>query len=296
MHYIQMVKALKLLTLLLGVQLGLLSTPAIALPIDIEIDRYLLAAQKHINEQNYAAAEIYLIRIQGIDSPTKIDMPPEFYYYYGVVLQHDKKFSQATQQYEEYIAKTGKDGNFYQQTLEAMTTTEEAESKQDNSVANQEVQKIKRSDVITQLSQANLSQDSDYDRRIKSLFLSEKIEDALILHINSLLSTYPFSGKNIQTSDLQKAITYKIRINKNKDIVTQRQDNTNTNPLISSNKFSIYGANPFIYHQCNANRARCEIKTPDGENTWVELSYEKQAAKEVAYAFSRLIKALQRSN
>ncbi|MBL4865815.1 MAG: hypothetical protein JKY67_05520, partial [Pseudomonadales bacterium] len=276
--------------------IAVLSSPALALPINIEVHRYLLATQKHINNKNYSAAETYLTKMKDLRSPDDIEMPNEYFYYYGVISQNGQRFDEALQHYEKYIAKTGTDGEFYKQTLQAITDTEETQSRQESNALKAAEQKVKRTDMIGQLSQAKLSQNNEYDTKIKNLYLSEKIESALVLHINSLLTTYPFNGKRIKSSTPQNAIIYTVKINNSNDIITQRQDNTSEHPLISTSRYPIYGANPFIAHKCDAMTARCEIRTPDGKNFWVEIAYEKEAAEEVAYAFSRLIKALQRSN
>jgi hypothetical protein len=294
-------KTFPIIMLVFGVSLSLsLSTlftsAAFALPADIELDRYLLATQKHIDNQDYETATTYLQRIETLKSTMPIKLPPEFHYYYGLVLQHDQHLSKARARFETYVIKAGKEGAFYQQALEAITATEEAEMSVRKKSKHRQEQQTKRSDIIDQLNQTGLHQDTQYDAQIKELYLSDNTIKALVLHINSLLTTYPYSRQRIQTNNNTNAILYKISVNKNDDIIVQQQDNTLDHPQISSLKYPIYGANPFIRHECYADQGRCEIKTPDNRQAWVALSYEREVAKEVAYAFSRLIKALQRSN
>ena len=287
---------LALISLLMCASLMTASISAHALPVDIELHRYMLATQKHLEKKDYAAAKTYLTKMKALQSAKTSLMPSEYFYYYAFILQNDKQYTDALEHYEKYIAKTGKNGEFYQQTLQAMTDIEESQYREKENKQKVTEQKVKRSDAIGQLSQANLSQNNDYDTKIKNLYLSESIANALILHINSLLATYPYSGQRIQTTTHSNAIIYTVKINDSNDIVTQKLDNASKHPILSTTKFSIYGANPFISHLCDAHSARCEIRTPDGRSLWVELAYELEAAEEITYAFSRLIKALQSSN
>ncbi|MFZ7110167.1 MAG: DUF1566 domain-containing protein [Desulfatiglandales bacterium] len=94
------------------------SLSAMALPPEMEADRLLLSAAKHLGSPE-ATAEFEKIRELNIKLPT------EYYYYYGKHLYETLNLKEADENIRKYLEKTGREGLYYRDSLQLITDIEE---------------------------------------------------------------------------------------------------------------------------------------------------------------------------
>ena len=103
---------------LAAIRISALAAWALQLPPDIQADRYLVRAQRQIEEQDYAGAKETLDRILELQKQHDIEIPEEFFYRYAEVLErvglHDEAIAAAT----EYLTLAGRGGEHYRAALE----------------------------------------------------------------------------------------------------------------------------------------------------------------------------------
>ena len=96
--------------------------PAMALPPEMEADRLLLSAAKHLRSPE-ATVEFEKIRALNIELPT------DYYYYYGKHLYETWNLKEANKNIEKYLEKAGRDGQFYKDSLQIITAIEEEQKR-----------------------------------------------------------------------------------------------------------------------------------------------------------------------
>lgn len=280
-------KKITLLICLLTVNL------AWALPQEIELDRYLLAAKKHIEAKDYEAAEVYLLRIESL----KVTPPADYYFYSGTVDLQKSRYKEARDNLSQYVQAVGKGGEFYEQALTNITLAEEqAEQATQEQRADLENNK-KQQAFITSVSEVLKEADKEYDNKIKDLYLSAQLDTALVQHINSLLISAPYTGKKLITKQQIDGVVYSISTAIKGQIITRRQDQRQNiqgkNAEISTYQLNVYGRDFLIDYLCSRDSSSCWINKPDGRGKWIEIAYDESTAKELKKALSRLIKVLQ---
>ena len=101
---------------------------ALQLPPDIQADRYLVRAQRQIEEQDFAGAKQSMEQILELQSQHGLEIPEEFYYRYAEVLDrlglHDEAIEYAT----KYLTLAGRDGAHYREALELLDQVEQAKA------------------------------------------------------------------------------------------------------------------------------------------------------------------------
>lgn len=263
-----------------------------ALPAEIEMDRYLLAAKKHIEDQNYDAAEVYLDRVKGLDAT----IPAVYYYYLGSVQEHKKNHRDAEKNLSIYVEKTGKNGEFYEAALQLITQAEENISKSVSQKKQQQEASTNQAQMIKAVSSGFTDEGKIFDEKIRSLYLSDSTIDALTAHINSLLQSSLYTGTRVRSIKADHGVKYTVSTTDSGEIVVTKQDflnRINGKATVSSSQTPVFGKDFFISYSCSQDNFSCWIKRPDGSGKWVEIAYEESTAKELAKTFSRLIKNLQ---
>ncbi|MGC1508060.1 hypothetical protein [Ketobacter sp.] len=268
----------------------LLSGPVFALPPEIETDRLVLAAEEKLSEQNFDAARDYLQRVSAL----KTTPAAKFYYLSGLVSLHYGELDSANQQLSQYVEKAGREAPYYEQALNSITAIEEQKnSRQAASSSREQMRQLQSGGDIAIEDSAGKA----YDQKIQSLYLASDLSDALVLHINSLLSSYVYLDgkvKNLKTSDREE---YSLAIKQPAQILVTKKS---VKPAlggqseISVTSQDAFGINPFISFRCSSAVDQCEIKHPVSGDAWMVIANDETAAEDIAKALTRLIKSLQR--
>ena len=101
---------------------------ALQLPPDIQADRYLVRAQRQIEEQDFAGAKQSLERILELESQHGLQIPEEFFFRYAEVLGRLDLYDEAIETATKYLTLTGRDGEHYIEALELLDENEQAKA------------------------------------------------------------------------------------------------------------------------------------------------------------------------
>lgn len=255
---------------------------AIRIPIAAELKRYMLAAERYLDEHNFDQADHYLARAQAL----KVELPSSYFYFKGKVLGQKKDFAAARMNFEEYILRAQPDSKYYTDSLEMITQIENIQPQQlDEKLIKQE---------LAWETKGQPDNSADYLKRITELYLATSAKEALVQHINTLLAGAPFTGKRIVSENNKNTgLQLSISLSPDKKIVVQKTQHTDGAAQIMSFSTSVYGLSREFMTKCDANQLKCAIKHKDTLNTWFEIANDEAAANEIAEAASALVLLLQ---
>ncbi len=269
----------------------LCSSNAVGLPPEIELDRFIIAAKKHILEKQYVEAEDYLLRAKNLG----VELPTDFYYAYGQVLFHKKQTVDARHYLETYVEKVGKDGDFYQESLELINTIEEKESAKEKE--KQTTESVTKKAKLDWSSVAkSMKVENGYIEELKSFYLTQDEREALQLHINSLLSVYHIGNVPHLKRVASMSYVTSLSLSDNMIYASVLNAKKNSSDLRAvSSKFSVFGVNPYVDYGCESEAMNCWIAHPVDGTKWIRIINDSDAAKELVKALTYLIKVMQRS-
>ena len=101
---------------------------ALQLPPDIQADRYLVRAQRQIEEQDFAGAKQSMEQILELQSQHGLEIPEEFFYRYAEVLDRLELHDEAIEFATKYLTRAGRDGEHYREALELLDQAEQAKA------------------------------------------------------------------------------------------------------------------------------------------------------------------------
>ena len=101
---------------------------ALQLPPDIQADRYLVRAQRQIEEQDFAGAKQSMEQILELQSQHGLEIPEEFFYRYAEVLNRLELHDEAIEYATKYLTRAGRDGAHYREALELLDQAEQAKA------------------------------------------------------------------------------------------------------------------------------------------------------------------------
>lgn len=141
-------------------------------------------------------------------------------------------------------------------------------------------------------------QDStQYIQKLQTLYLKNQADQALLMHINSLLTDY--SLRPVQTITKTTVARYSLSHDHQGNLITSRQSyapnmQQNQQSIINTTKINVYGIDPYITYRCTKTSQSCWLRSPIQGSQWIEISPNEDTAKELAYALTVLIKLLQK--
>lgn len=251
---------------------------ATGLPPEHEAKRLLLAVQHSIDNQQWSKAELQLKAIAELEVP----LAEKFHYMHGQVLFHQSEYALAQKSLEIYVLQAGEEGEFYIQSLEMITEAEEkknlVEPKAPTNTVNLKLEKGK----------------DGYLESLKALYLTDSSTEALVLRINSLLSTHPYQGSRVKQKGAKKGAKYSINVTGNELQIQEKKYDKDGAPTLLVSKMDMYGVDPFVKFGCDYDRYICWLYHPVNQyDRWILVDRDKNAAKELSEAMARLIRLLQ---
>lgn len=251
---------------------------ATGLPPEHEAKRLLLAVQNSIDNQQWDKAEQQLKAIAELEVP----LAEKFHYMHGQVLFHQAEYDLAQKSLEIYVLQAGEEGEFYIPSLEMITEADdrkrEVKPKAPEHKADLTLEKGK--DV--------------YLDGLKTLYLTDSSVDALVLRINSILSTHPYQGARVIQKNANKGAKYRIGVAGNELQVQEKKYDRDGAPTLQVSKMDMFGVDPFVKFDCDYDRYICWLYHPVNQyDRWIVIDRDKNAAKELSEAMERLIRALQ---
>ncbi|AUM14005.1 hypothetical protein [Ketobacter alkanivorans] len=261
-----------------------------ALPADIEADRLVLAAEEKLGAQDYEAARGYLDRVDGL----KVTPVPKFYYLSGQIAFHYGELSKASELLSQYVEEAGREGDAYEDALRKITQIEEQmQSQEAVSQSRDQLRDIKAASGIEREDTAGQA----YDEKIRKLYIAPSLKDSLVLHINSLLSSYEYMEGRIKNRKTSERLEFQVSLQGTSQLSVARKQVKPANSgqsSISTSTIDAFGVNPFVSYRCSSAADQCQIKHPVTGAEWIVIAADESAAKELSTALTRLIKALQR--
>ena len=113
----------RLCVLMLTVVLIGVEAPA-QLPPDIQADRYLIEAERHIGNRDYAAAKAALDRILALQAEHDLALPEAFWFKHAEVAHQAGDHAEAVESVTRYLTTAGRDGEHYREALELLDRAE----------------------------------------------------------------------------------------------------------------------------------------------------------------------------
>ncbi|GLS26948.1 hypothetical protein GCM10007877_26670 [Marinibactrum halimedae] len=271
---------------LLSFSLGTLGQ---SLKAQYEIDRLIFSAEDSIQDGSFGDASRYLSQALGIGEP----LPPLYYYLQGQIYLHNGQSTKAISALESYINRAGRSAKNYEKTLRQIT---QLQRKNDSSAR----KKQRQGQNIANL---NWSEEKpavqDYNHYLQSLYQTESETSALLQHINNLLKFYGYGDPDIKAATrIEGAVRHNISVKPPATLVTTTKHlsvGAGAQQETTSDRFSVYGINPYLTYQCSTPRASCDISNPATGEHWLYILDNESAASELAKAISALIRLLQKS-
>lgn len=262
-----------------------------ALSPEANLDRYLIAAEDYLDQKNYPKADQYLDRARSLD----IDLPAKYHLFYGHVLHHNGKLPEARIEFELYIEKAGNEAEHYTKALKMITQIEETQTSREDVQKSIEQQSLNKGSMISRTNLSQQQSEKPLEQELQDLYLTDKAEDAIVKHINSILATYPYSGSVIQSANDREGVFFNLSLSSTREIVTTRQDRRQKPAIITTSRFEVYGKDPFVQHECDSFTSSCWVKNVNGVGKWLEIRLDERAAEELTQSITQLIKVLQKN-
>ena len=112
---------------LLSLPLSPALTPASApLPPEIQLDRYLLGAEKLMAQKDHQAALDIMGKILALQKEHQLSLPEEFHFTHAELAFAAGAFQAALDAVNEYLVKAGRGGEFYREALDLLDDVEAA--------------------------------------------------------------------------------------------------------------------------------------------------------------------------
>ena len=97
---------------------------AVQLPPEIQADRYLLLAERAIEEQDFIGAKAAMDEILELQEQHDLAVPEAFFFRYAEISTRLGQYDAALEYVTEYLTLTGQDGEYYREALELFNDTE----------------------------------------------------------------------------------------------------------------------------------------------------------------------------
>lgn len=257
------------------------------------MDRLLLAAQERIEQQDFHGAIGFLERIP----PLKVAPPVQYYFLEAKARYETGNAAAAKPLLERYLENAGRDGEFYQPSLQMLTRIE---TQAHETLQQQQKDVVAKAGEETSVSAASGEErrGEAYDNNVKKLYLGQSLAEALVTHINGLLRTYAYLEGKIKNMDRSDGLQYSVTVRGRGELMvteTRRVKSAGgSQNQINVLSLNTFGVNPFIEFRCTKNADSCYIKNPSDGSDWIKIAHDEKGASELALALERLIKTMQR--
>ena len=112
-------------TVCLGVWLGWVTGAAAQLPPEIQVDRYLLRAERLMEAKDPKAALELIGKIVALQQEHGLTLPDEFHFKHAKVAMSAGSVQQALDAVNTYLLQAGREGKFYREALELLEEVEQ---------------------------------------------------------------------------------------------------------------------------------------------------------------------------
>ncbi|OUS01825.1 hypothetical protein A9Q81_09665 [Gammaproteobacteria bacterium 42_54_T18] len=283
-----------ILSVILSFNLSTISSNAWALAPDIEADRLVLAGKSKIAAKDFAAARAYLDRVE----PLGIKPSNEFHWLLGQVLFHEGQYHDAKTRIERYVENGDKTSEYYESALLMLTDIETQLADSKALVATKEKTREFAKQWEEKVSLSDSKPGDAFDAKVNALYLGENLTASLVSHINDLLRSFVFIEGKVKNTNIADHVQYAVSVSSSGDILTTKKDvKVGKNKAASSinvSRLNAFGVNPIVTYRCSKVTDSCTVLNPVDGVGWIQVAKDDAVAKELAKAFGRLIKSIQR--
>jgi hypothetical protein len=243
-----------------------------------ELQRLLIVARESLQAADNAQTREALKRIEELG----IDAGANYYFYLGQLEANSGNRDAANTALIEYVNRAGSEGEFYQRALRLITKLEQTKPAE-----------TALSDP-KDLSGALTGERNQYIASLKKLYLTDNPEQALVEHINSILSENIFIPGRIRRPGSNEGLVYKVATNSLKELVIQESDYRKARPGHSMQSIPVYGVDPYLSGECDYNQRMCWLSHPlKSQQRWITIADNPSALTELSKALTQLIRQLQ---
>lgn len=252
------------------------------LPEEHEAVRLMLALESSVEAKNWQESEAQLVALQRLS----VELPEEFYYFRALSLKAKDDFVHAQKDLESYVVNAGADGKYYLDALKQIT----------------DIERLLQSETYTQTQGADTrspavieGEHDGYISSLKALYLTDSAVDALLQQINSLLALHHYTGSRLRKQDAKEGVIFNVAVDlSDSELLVQKKSYEGERPLLSVEKLTVLGMNPFLEYACDAQAYACWIYHPGQANErWVVIEADQLVVADLAMAIGKLIRQLQ---
>lgn len=257
-----------------------------ALEGEHEVRRLMLATEEAVSDENWGEAGEYLNRLQQMEG----DKPTDYYYFRGRVMLESGHLNESQSALESYVSRAGQEGEHYTDALKLITRIEKTRRKEGSAKNNGGDQEVEPVAVIEPAGEESLD-------KLKRLYLAESDEEALVIHVNTLLDGAGWrTDQRIVRVDQPADISY--RVTRRNDVIniqeSRREDNGRV--VTSTESMGVFGVNPRLEWNCESSTNSCWIYDPRDGSRLMQLARDRDRAAEIANTLGRLIRTMQNPN
>ena len=265
------------------------------LPIMVQLDQYLIASKKFIEEKNFALSLEQLELAKQLET----SLPAEFYYLYGKSLKGTGQDQSAKVELHQYLSLIERNGPHYEEALLELVDIQASiaeESKGDELLNGDHISSSKSDPIIKS------SASSKYGDHLSKFYLTKDKKRALLVHINDVLKSYSVQrfpieeGPSGRYKPGVRAYNSSIELSKgtilSRTVINDKWKNSGSLTRMESSQLDVYGIGPDIDYTCH--QGLCELLNPTNGKALVYFLPDPYAIEELQTAFMHLVKILQK--
>jgi len=259
---------------------ALLAGQAAALAPEHEARRLMLAIEESVAAENWGEASEYLNRLQLLDA----EKPDDYNYYRGRVMLQSSHLNEAQAALEAYVTKAGTEGSHYQSALKLITGIER--ERKEKALVTQ----VGTDAKIAVIEPANDQRTAS----LRKLYLADSDNEALVLHLNSLLGVAGWrQDQAVVRLDRPADVEYRLSSGDNLVSIQEIRRGSPGSVTRKTVQIPVFGVNPQVEWGCEPAVATCWIYDPRDGSRLFQLSPNRSQVEEIAQTLGKLIRNLQ---
>lgn len=277
----------------LGLSLGLpVSSAAEDLAPEFEMERLGLLMEEQLAADDFSGVRGTLDAMQALEA----ELPADYQYYRALVAFEARDNVTARDHLVRYVNQAGREGKYYEQALKFISSAEKeirsatAEAKVSAVQPDAQPNPFQTRESILQADERRA-----YLEGLRSLYLRQNDREALLDHLNALLTANPYVPGRIVDLNRRLGVYYRVSVSGRDTLVLQRSEYAENGQVdIQMDRTSVFGINPYVESDCDFPRRQCWVSHPvRASEHWLVLMDRPEVAREIAQALSYLILELQ---
>ena len=254
------------------------SIKAAQVPPEVEVERYLLEAERYLEKKAYKKAQKWVLKAKSL--PAK--KPDKYYFFLGTLSAQSGNTDEALSNLALYMNVAGQSGDYYQKAMDAILQLEGVP-------AAGQMNSAKKDGLLP-------GQPNSFVKLMKSKMISSSQTDTLQNYLNSLLKTNAVLNKT--ESEAIPEMYYKVYFNEEGRLIVTRNEKDQFGLQTNVDSLSVYGISAELGYDCSWQEQRCWVTYPQNnegkQGRWLVISYAPHAIGELVDGMGLLIRELQK--